>query len=127
MEKSQKITNFTDLHSWQEAHKLYVLLYSITKKFPKEELFGLTNQIRRASLSVSSNISEGFGRSSVADRTHFYIMARGSLYEVQNQLIAARDILILEVEDFEKIYNQSVTAQKLLLGLIKATKLKEQK
>ncbi|MEI7463170.1 MAG: four helix bundle protein [Candidatus Taylorbacteria bacterium] len=56
------IQNFTDLNAWKEAHKLAIEIYSVTKKFPKEELFGLTSQMRRAAVSVTSNIAEGFGR-----------------------------------------------------------------
>lgn len=121
-EQRRKIKNFTDLNAWEEAHSLYIATHVATKNFPKDELFGLTSQIRRAALSVSSNIAEGFGRSSDADKLHFCMMARGSLFETQNQLIASRDIGILAETRFEKLIEQSETAKRLLIGLINATK-----
>lgn len=124
MSKEVKATirNFTDLNAWKEAHELYVKIYRITKDFPKDELFGITNQIRRAALSVSSNITEGFGRSSDEDKVHFYIMARGSLFEAQNQLYAARDIDLFDGSVFDTLFEKSLTAQRLLIGLIKSTR-----
>lgn len=121
-----KIQGFTDLEAWRAAHELYVMIYKATKLFPKDELFGLTGQIRRAALSVSSNIAEGYGRASYSlDRKHFFIMSRGSLTEVQNQLFAARDVELLEADRFDKLYLQSIKTHKLLIGLIKSTKIKE--
>lgn len=119
------IKSFIDLHAWQEAHKLLLLVYRLTQPFPKEEQFGLTPQLRRAVLSVSSNIAEGFSRSSIKDKTHFYTMAQGSLTESQNQLLAARDLGYLPKTDFQLAANQSVTVHKLLTGLIKSTKGRE--
>lgn len=87
-----KIKSFTDLHAWQEGHCLVFDAYSITKEFPRDEKFGLTSQLRRAAVSVTSNIAEGFSRSSYQDKTRFYSIALGSLTEVQNQLLAARDV-----------------------------------
>ncbi len=125
-EERQKasIRNFTDINAWQEAHRLYVAIHLATKTFPKDELFGLVSQIRRASLSVTSNIAEGFGRSSDPDKVHFYIMARGSLFEVQNQLIAAKDISYLKEDLFNKLIDQALMAQRILIGLINSTKLR---
>lgn len=121
-----KIKSFTDLDAWRAAHELYVMIYKITKFFPREEQFGITDQIRRAALSVSSNIAEGFGRSPrSADRIHFYTIGRGSLTEVQNQLLAARDVGLLKVDSFSMLSNQSIKAHKLLVGLIKATMRKD--
>ncbi len=120
------IQSFTDLEAWRAAHELYVMVYNSTKLFPKDELFGLTSQIRRAALSVSSNIAEGYGRVAYSpDRKHFFIMARGSLTEVQNQLFAARDVELISKGNFESLYTQSVKTHKLLIGLIKTTKVKE--
>lgn len=117
-----KIASFTGLHAWQEAHKLVLMIYKVTKKFPKEELFGLTNQLRRAAVSVTSNIAEGFSRNSYAEKLHFYSISLGSLSEVQNQILIARDVDYLAREDFSNIANESVVASKLLNGLIKSTK-----
>lgn len=112
-----KIKNFTDLKAWQEAHKLAVSVYKITSGFPQSEQFGLTSQIRRASVSISSNIAEGFSRITKADKAHFYSMAKGSTTEVQNQLLLARDIKYLKNSDFQKVAEQSTIVSRLLTGL----------
>ena len=120
--RGAKIVQFTDLVAWQKAHKLYVGVHETTKTFPSDEKYGLTDQIRRAALSVTSNIAEGFGRSTDNDTVHFYFMARGSLYEVMNQLIAARDIGVLEKTGFDSLYKESQEAKRILIGLINSTK-----
>ncbi|TSC73468.1 MAG: 30S ribosomal protein S23 [Parcubacteria group bacterium Gr01-1014_70] len=122
MEEKTKIKSFTDLNAWKETHKLVIMIYETTRSFPKEEQFGLTNQIRRAVISITSNIAEGFSRQSYKDKAHFYSTALGSLTEVQNQLLAARDIKFLQQEQFKKVANQTITASKLLNGLIKSSK-----
>jgi len=76
MEK--KIKSFTDLNAWREAHKLALIVYKITKDFPKEEMFGLTSQMRRAVVSITSNIAEGFSRQSYSEKVQFYSIAQGS-------------------------------------------------
>lgn len=81
-QESRKIKSFTDLTVWKEAHELVLLIYSLTKDFPKEELFGLVTQIRRAVVSITSNIAEGFSRNSYKEKAQFYAMALGSLTEV---------------------------------------------
>lgn len=86
------IKSFQDLRAWQVCHELVLMVYKMTKQFPDEERFGLTSQIRRASVSITSNIAEGFSRFSYADKARFYQMAQASHAEVQNQLIIARDI-----------------------------------
>ena len=120
---NNKIKSFTDLHAWQESHKLVLMIYESTKNFPKEELFGLISQIRRAVVSITSNIAEGFSRQSYKDKMHFYYMAQGSNTEVQNQLLIARDVGYINQKDFKKIANQSVIVHKLLNGLIKKSKV----
>lgn len=117
-----KIKSFTDLNAWKEAHKLVLLIYKITKQFPKEEQFGLTNQLRRAVVSITSNIAEGFSRSSYKEKVQFYSMALGSLSEVQSQLLIARDISYIEKNHFNSIAEQSIIVNKLLNGLIKKSK-----
>jgi len=119
---SAAIKSFTDLRAWQEAHRFVVRIYSTTRSFPKEEQFGLTNQIRRASISITSNIAEGFGRRSAKERLHFYDMARASLAECQSQLLVARDVSFLPEEDFRLLADMSVECHKVLTGLINATK-----
>jgi len=119
-EKNQKIREFTDLLAWKEGHKLVLLIYAETKKFPKEEIFGLTSQIRRAAISVTSNISEGFGRQSAKEKVYFYYLAHGSITELKNQLLIARDLNY--IDNFQKIEGQLIITHKLLQGLLKKTK-----
>jgi four helix bundle protein len=117
-----KIQSFTDLNAWKESHKLVLLVYKYTTYFPKEEIFGLTNQIRRAVVSIVSNIAEGFGRQSYKEKTQFYSVAQGSNLELQSQMLVARDIKYLKEKDFKEIADQSIIVGKLLSGLIKTTK-----
>ena len=122
MSEEKKIKQFTDIHAWQEAHKLVLLTYHLTKEFPRDELFGLTSQMRRAAISVTSNIAEGFGRRSYKERVQFYYQAHGSLTELKNQLIAARDIGYMTVKRYDDVYYQAVLAHQLLQGLIAKSK-----
>lgn len=120
-----KIRTFTDLHAWQEGHKLVLLTYKETKDFPDKERFGLIDQMRRAVVSVTSNVAEGFSRRSTKEKSRFYDMAHASLVELQNQLIIARDVNYLPIEKFKTIAEQTITTSKLINGLIKATKDKK--
>ena len=117
-----KIASFTDLYVWQEGHKLVVNIYLVTKNFPDEEKFGLTSQIRRSSVSITSNIAEGFGRSTYKDRLHFYFVSQGSLSELKNQLLIARYVGYLSSDNFSILANQSNKVHELLQGFIKKTK-----
>ncbi|MBU4141633.1 four helix bundle protein [Patescibacteria group bacterium] len=119
MYENQKIKSFTDLEAWKEAHKLVLMVYLATKKFPKEELFCLTNQLRRAVISITSNIAEGFSRNSSKEKIQFYFIALGSLTETQNQILVARDLKYLDKENFNKLATQSILVSKLINGLIK--------
>jgi four helix bundle protein len=117
-----KIKSFTDLNAWKEAHLLVLSVYKTTHKFPKEEQFGLTNQIRRAVVSITSNIAEGFSRNSYKEKTQFYSIALGSLTEVQNQLLIARDLSYITRDEFLSLADKTVVVSKLLNGLIKKSK-----
>ena len=101
---------------------MVLMIYEATKAFPAEEKFGLTNQIRRAVVSFTSNIAEGFSRNSAKEKIQFYYMALGSLTEVQNQLIIARDLSYLSGNMFDKIAEQTIIANKLISGLIRSAK-----
>lgn len=114
-----KIRSFTDLIAWQEGHKLVLAVYKITEDFPKKEIFGLTNQMRRASVSITSNIAEGFSRKTAKEKIQFYSISIGSLTELQNQFVIARDIKYLLKDDFKKIAEQTVLVHKLICGLKK--------
>lgn len=94
------MSDFRQLEIWKEAHKLTIEIYKLTNKLPKSELFVLTSQIRRAALSVESNIAEGEGRYHKADRIKFFVDSRASGKEVQTQLLVTKDL-------YEHISNQA--------------------
>jgi four helix bundle protein len=100
-------SSFQDLRVWQEAIKLAVAIYGVTEKFPKHELYGLTSQIRRAAVSVASNIAEGKGHRSNREFCNFLFHARGSLLELQTQLIIARELKYLPISDAETLLAQA--------------------
>lgn len=122
MEHAGKITDFTQLITWQVSHQLVLGVYRATKTFPKEEAYALTSQLRRAAVSITSNIAEGFGRRNPKEKTQFYYLAKGSLTEVKNQLIIARDVGYISPATYSKLDEQFSIASKLLHGLINSTK-----
>lgn len=121
MGEDKKITNFQDLNVWQASRKLFFIIFKLTKKFPREEVFSSVSQMRRAAMSISSNIAEGFGRSSKPDKLHFYVMARGSLTELQNQIILTADVELTGNADMQTALDQAEITHKLIVGLIKST------
>jgi len=116
------IKSFTDLDAWKEGHKLVLRIYRATVLFPDTERFGLTNQIQRAVVSITSNISEGFSRNSDREKLNFFYIALGSLTEVQNQLLIARDLGYMSKESFKELASQTVIVSKLINELIKSLK-----
>lgn len=116
------IKSFTDLNAWREGHKLVLVIYQLTEYFPAKERFGLVNQIQRAAVSITSNIAEGFSRHSNKEKAQFYFMALGSLSEVQNQLIIARDLKYITPEQFNMASIQTITVHKLTNGIIKSSR-----
>jgi four helix bundle protein len=98
-----EIKSHTDLRTWQEGQNLIEEIYRITSFFPEEERFGLTSQIRRAAVSVPSNIAEGMGRGSAKDLIRFLMIARGSLQETLSQLETARRLSFLTQTDFNSL------------------------
>jgi len=111
--------NYKDLFVWQKSMALVTEVYSITRLFPKEELYGLASQIRRSAVSIPSNIAEGYGRYSTNDYTRFLQIAIGSLYELQTQLEICLNLGYLSKDTFEKIYEQSREIERMLSSLIK--------
>lgn len=121
-EENPKIRSFKDLDSWRESHALVLMIYKLTKNFPREESFALTSQLRRAAISVTSNIAEGFSRISYKEKVNFYSMALGLLTEVQSQILIARDVGYLKNEDYNEIDQQVLKVSKIINGLIKKSK-----
>lgn len=114
IKKEQTIKDFTDLNVWKEGHSLVLAIYKLCKNFPKEELFALSSQMKRSAVSVTSNIAEGFGRKSYKEKVQFYYLSNGSLVELKNQLIVAKDIGYIDEKLFQETLRQLVLTQKIL-------------
>lgn len=118
----KKIRSFTDLDAWKEGHELVLMVYKITETFPKKETFGLVTQMRRCAVSITSNVAEGFSRRSHKEKVQFYSVALGSVTELQNQLLVAKDVGYLSKKKFRDIAEQSVKVHKIINGLIKKSR-----
>ncbi len=116
-----KISTFQDLIVWQKSHDLTLIIYRITRTYPNQEMFGLISQIRRAVVSIESNIAEGFCRKSIKESNQFYYIANSSLEEVKCQLIISKDLKYLPIEKFIKVYNLAEEVGKLLNSWIKGS------
>jgi four helix bundle protein len=112
-----------DLLAWQQAIKLVEVVYHATQSFPREELYGLTSQIRRSAVSVPSNIAEGAARLSTKEFLHFLVMARGSLSELETQLIIAQNLGYLT--DTKKLFELLEKVFGLVGGLIKSMRTRD--
>lgn len=121
-EKSQKITSFEDLLAWQKAYELALEIYGVTGAFPKDEAFGLVSQLRRASVSVASNIAEGFGRKTPKEKLRFYRIATGSLTEIKSQILIAGGVGFISPEEKRKLCASIDSTHRLLHGLITTTR-----
>ncbi len=117
-----KIKSFIDLNAWKHGHDLVIMIYKITKKFPREELYSLVDQMRRSASSITSNIAEGFGRQGYKEKIQFYYMAQGSLTELKNQLLIAKDVGYLDEQDFNILAEKANITHQLLQGLITKSK-----
>jgi four helix bundle protein len=117
------IKSFEELPVWKDARKFANKIYNLTKKFPKEENYGLSSQITRATVSIGSNIAEGFDRYSKKDFIKFLIIARGSISEIQNDLYIALDLKYINQKDFQENYSLAKDLGKQINGFIKYLKL----
>ena len=109
---------YTELEVWKEARVLVNEVYIISKGFPKEEIYGLTNQMRRCAISIPSNIAEGCGRQHYKDSLRFFFIARGSLYELETQIYLATDQTYINKEISMKLMFQIEKCRKLISGFI---------
>jgi len=114
--------SYRDLVAWQKAMKFVTAIYEVTQRFPSEERYGLTNQLRRASVSVPSNIAEGQARFSQKEFHHFLSMARGSLVEIETQLLIARNLKYLQPAKAEDLLATADEIGRILNGLISSIK-----
>ena len=103
---------------WKKAHELTLKIYEITKNFPKDELFGLTSQMRRASTSIPCNIVEGKARGSSKDFKRFLLIARGSLEELKYQILLSKDLNYINEDKYQEILNITKEVGRLLNGLM---------
>jgi len=114
--------DFRDLKVWQKSHQLVIAVYKTTSTFPKEEVYGLTSQIRRACVSITANIAEGCGRGSDADFARFLQMAVGSASELEYYLLLCRDIDLLKQSDYECHYSKLNDVKRMLISFIQKLK-----
>ena len=115
-----KIRSYRDLEVWQVAMDLVEVVYRLTKTFPSDEKFGLTSQIRRAAVSIPSNIAEGWGRTHIKEYLHYLSIAKGSLMEVETQLTIAVRLEFLEREEAKEAWNPAQSVGKMLTRLIQS-------
>jgi len=110
--------DFRQLKVWQKAHGLTLEIYKITRKFPKEELYGLTSQMRRSGASVPTNIAEGCGRNTDAELCRFLTIAMGSASELEYQLILSHDLEYIDRSDYDRLTNDVTEVKRMLTAFI---------
>jgi four helix bundle protein len=111
--------DFRQLKVWEKSHQLALAVYKATKDFPKEELYGLTSQIRRSSMSIPTNIAEGCGRNTDKEFARFLQIAMGSASETEYQLILARDLGFLSQDSYGALQNEVEEVKRMLASLLK--------
>jgi four helix bundle protein len=114
--------DFKNLAVWKKAHQLTLDIYGLTAGFPRDELFGLTSQIKRASSSIAANIAEGCGRDTPADFSRFLTIAMGSASELESHLLLARDLGLMKPDQFAAVEGKTVEVKKMLAGLLQRLK-----
>jgi len=114
------LKNYRDLKVWQKSYRLCLDLYRITKKFPKEERYGLTSQIRRAAVSIPSNIAEGYGRKTTADYLRFLYIAYGSICELETQLLLSGDLNYVNQKNLKALKDGTEEVERMHKALIKS-------
>ena len=117
-----KINHFTDIEAWKLARKLRVEIYGITKELPVEEKFDLGSQMRKAAVSCTANIAEGYGRFHFQENIQFCRVSRGSMYETQDHLITCLDNEYITRDEYDTIWKLSENAIKVLDGYIRYLK-----
>jgi four helix bundle protein len=116
----EPIRDYRDLVAWQKAFAVGLRVYELTKSFPDAERFGLTSQIRRCAVSIASNIAEGYGRQSTQDYVRFLRVSRGSLYELETQLLFAAEFKYLSPEPVRETQDMLAECGRVLAGLIRS-------
>jgi four helix bundle protein len=114
------LKNYKDLKVWQKSYELCLEIYRITAKFPKEEIYGLTSQIRRSAVSILSNIAEGYGRKTTADYIRMLYISYGSVCELETQILLAGDLDLIEKGVLDKLKEDIAEIERMLKVLIKS-------
>lgn len=110
--------DFRELKVWQKAHELTLAVYQITANFPREELYGLTAQLRRAGSSIAANLAEGCGRNGDAELARFCSMAMGSASELEYHLLLAHDLKLIQTKDYDALDQRAVELKRMLTALL---------
>jgi four helix bundle protein len=114
------LKNYKELKVWQKAYQLCLKVYRITKGFPREERYGLTSQIRRAAVSISSNIAEGYGRKTTPEYIRSLYLAYGSNCELETQVLLSGDLDYIKAKEMEELQGDIVEIERMLKALIKS-------
>lgn len=112
--------NYKELVVWRKAHDMTLDVYRITSTFPREELYGLTSQLRRSAASIGANIAEGSGRRANKEICRFLQIARGSASEAEYHLLLARDLELLDEQSFQRLSTEADSVQRMLTALIQS-------
>jgi len=111
--------NYQDLKVWQKSHQFVLAVYQLTNDFPKTEIFGLTSQMRRATVSISANLAEGCGKNSMLDIANFFQISLGSLHETEYYLLLSKDLNYISIKMFDKRNSEIREIKAMLISLIK--------
>lgn len=120
-----RIKHFRQLEAWQEAHRLVLMVYEVTRTFPTDERYGLIAQMRRAAVSIAANIAEGFKRRGIRDKIRFYNISEASLEEVKYYLLLSKDLEYTASDPHANLTAQADSVGRLLNGLIASTERRQ--
>ena len=118
IQRCRPVKDFRELKVWQKAHQLTLAVYELTATFPREELYGLTAQLRRAGSSIAANLAEGCGRNGDAELARFCSIAMGSASELEYHLLLARDLKLIKPKDYEALNQQATELNRMLTALM---------
>ncbi len=124
MANNKKITTYKDLEVWKKSHELTIRIYKMTRNFPKDEIYGLTSQLRRAASSIPANIAEGNGKQHIKEYIQSLYVSKSSLNEVEYFLLLSKDLDYLKLNYYNEFLDILNLIDKLLIGLIKSLKKK---
>ena len=117
---SEMLKNYKELNVWQKSYKLCLHIYKVTKRFPKDEMYGLTSQIRRSAVSIPSNIAEGYGRKTTLEYVRFLYIAYGSVCELETQTMISGDLDYVEKKGLQELKEEIGDVERMLKAMIKS-------